>query len=171
MFICSVLPRNCPKPVQTRLNECGLLIRRFRMEAKWSQEMFTAKLQLAGWDIDQSGVARIESGGRTLLDYELKFILNVLGKDWKDIVSDTEPRNCPEPHGEKQNQSGTLIRRFRNELGWTQEMLVEKLQLAGWKIDRSLLVLIEQNQRLLLDYELKFFLDALEKNWNCIFRK
>jgi len=42
---------------------------------------------------------------------------------------------------------------YHTEAGLSQEKLVEKLQLAGWNIDRSLLVLIEKEQRVLLDYD------------------
>jgi len=73
-------------------------------------------------------------------------------------------------HG-RQNLCAALIRKLRKDAGLSQEKLVEKLQLAGWNIDRSLLVLIEKEQRVLLDYKLKFFLDALGKDWDGIFRK
>jgi len=68
-----------------RQNLYGSLIRRFRIDAKWSQETFATKLKVAGWDIDQVVVAYIENGQRNLLDYELKFILDVFGKKCKDL--------------------------------------------------------------------------------------
>jgi len=129
-------------------------------------------MQAAGWDIGRVVVTRIETGRRKLFDYELKFFLDVFGKSWKDVVLDNvEPRICPEPQGERRNLCGTLIRRFRNERGWSQEKLAAKLQLAGWDIDYTVVMLIENGQRVLLDYELKFFLDALGKDWDGIFRK
>ena len=78
--------RNCPRPAQMKQNLCGALIRCFRIEAGWSQEELTAQLQVAGWDMDRVVLAYIESGRRTLLDYELKFFLDVFGKSWKDIA-------------------------------------------------------------------------------------
>jgi len=50
-----------------------------------SQEQLAAKLQLAGWDADQFAVTCIETGQRTLLDYELKFLLDIFGKTHHDI--------------------------------------------------------------------------------------
>ena len=107
-----------------------------------------------------------------LLDYELKSILEVFGKNWADIISesDIEPKNCPRPQREKQNLSGAQIRQLRTELGWSQEKLMTKLQVAGWDIDRTVVIFIENEQRPLLDYELKFFLDALGKDWDGIFK-
>jgi len=78
--------RNCPEPQCGKRNVGGALIRRFRAEAGWSQEKLAAKLQLAGWDIDRTVVVRIETGQRPLLDYELKFFLDIFGKNPQDIV-------------------------------------------------------------------------------------
>ena len=134
--------------------------------------MVSARLQVAGWDIDQATVARIESGKRSLLDYELQFFLDVFGKSWKDVASDgVKPRVCPEPEMAKRNLCGELIRNLRIEQGLTQKKLAEKLQIAGWNIDRVLVMLIENGQRPLLDYELKFFLDALGKDWDSFVRR
>ena len=149
----------------------GKLIRRFRKEAGWTQGELAEKMQAAGWDIHREVVTRIETGRRKLFDYELKFLLDVFGKSWKDIVLDNiEPRKCPKPQEEKRNLLGKLIRRFRTERGWSQEKLATKLQLAGWDIDYYVVMLIENGQRNLLDYELKFFLDALGKDWDSIFK-
>jgi len=62
------------------------MIRKLRKDAGLSQEQFAVKLQLAGWDADQFLVTTIETGQRTLLDYELRFILDVFGKSPQDIV-------------------------------------------------------------------------------------
>jgi len=79
--------RNCPRPEGgEKQNLSGIWIRKFRKEAGWSLEKLTAKLQLAGWDVDLAVVARIEYGQRSLLDYELKFFLDVFGKKLTDIV-------------------------------------------------------------------------------------
>jgi len=51
-----------------------------------SKETLTAKLQVAGWDIDRSLVTLIEIGQRTLFDYELEFFLDVFGRTPQDIV-------------------------------------------------------------------------------------
>jgi len=78
-------PTSIPKPRKERRHHFGKLIRHLRNEAGLSQEKFAAKLQLAGWDVDLAVVARIEYGERPLLDYELGFILDALGKDWDGI--------------------------------------------------------------------------------------
>ena len=129
-------------------------------------------MQLAGWNVNQPVVAQIESGKRTLLDYELQFFLDIFGKDWKDVAREgLEPTNVPKPRGERQHHFGKLIRQLRNEAGLSQEKLAVKLQLAGWDVDRAVVVRIECGQRPLLDYELKFILDALGVGWDDIFRK
>jgi len=82
-----------------------------------------------------------------------------------------KPKKCPVRKMEKRNSSGALIRRLRTELGWNRETLMTKIQLAGWDIDRSVLVLIENEERPLLDQELKLILNVLGKDWDGIFRK
>ena len=78
--------RNCPRPVHGKQNLCGALIRSLRKGAGLSQEQLAVKLQLAGWDADQFLITTIETGQRTLLDYELKFFLDIFGKTYQDIV-------------------------------------------------------------------------------------
>ena len=78
------LRSSCALP-SGRKNLCGVQIRRLRKEAGLSQEEFATKLQLAGWDADQVAVTSIETGQRTILDYELKSLLEVFGKTHHDI--------------------------------------------------------------------------------------
>ena len=66
-------------------------------------------------------------------------------------------------HGKK-NLCGSLIRRLRKNAGLSQEQLAAKLQIAGWDVDGVVIAYIENGQRNLLDYELKFILDAFGKN-------
>ena len=154
--------KHCPTPRDLSLG--GRLIRRFRKEATWTQEELAEKMKTAGWDIGRVVITRIETGRRKLFDYELKFFLDVFGKNWTDIVLDNmEPRNCPKPADEMRNFFGKQIRLFRTELGWSQEKLATKLQLAGWDVDYAIVMRIENGQRTLLDYELKLFLNALGK--------
>ena len=77
--------RNCPKLAAGKQNLGGALVRCFRNEAGWSQEQLAAKMQIAGWDVDRVVVTRIESGQRTLLDYEVRFFLDLFGKRWRDL--------------------------------------------------------------------------------------
>jgi len=137
-----------------------------------SQEELTEQLRLAGWRIGQSTLANIESGKRSLLDYEWQLFLDVFGKSWKDVVpTNVEPIYCPKPQSKKRNSSGALIERFRKELGWTREELMRAIQRAGWDIDRAVLVSIEKQERPLLDYELKLIFAVLGQDWDSIFRK
>jgi len=135
------------------------------MEAGWTQRMLTKKLHLAGWKANQPTVAQIESGNRSLLDYEFQFFLDLFGKGWNDVVRNgLEPKYFPKPEGKRQNHYGsTLVRRFRKELGWSQEKLAAKLQLAGWDVDRSVVARIEYGERFLYDVELKYILDVMGK--------
>jgi len=75
----------CPEPEWGKRNLGGALIRKFRTDGRLSQEALATKLQVAGWNIDRTMIVRIESGARPLLDYELKFFLDVFGKKMKDI--------------------------------------------------------------------------------------
>jgi len=84
MFRIYYVQRNSPR--SRKLNLSGSLIRRMRKDEGITQEQLAAKLQIAGWDIDRVVVTRIETGDRTLFDYELKFFLDVFGKSPKDIV-------------------------------------------------------------------------------------
>ena len=80
--ICRV-HRNSPR--SKRLNLSGDLIRRLRKDAGITQEQLSARLQIMGWCINQEVITRIETGQRTLFDYELKLLLDVFGKSWKDM--------------------------------------------------------------------------------------
>jgi len=134
--------------------------------------MLMEKLRQAGWSTTQPAIAYLESGKRTLLDYELQFLLNIFGKSWKDIALDArEPKNFPKPRGERRHHLGTLVRYFRTEAGLSQEKLAVKLQLAGWDVDRLLVLRIESGQRPLYDRELQFILDVLKVDWESIFGK
>jgi len=42
-------------------------------------------MQLAGWDVDGVILAYVENGQRNLLDYELRFLLDIFGKSMSDL--------------------------------------------------------------------------------------
>lgn len=67
-----------------RFNLCGERVRDARAKAGWSQEQLAAKLQLAGLQLGQMAVSRIETGKRVVPDFELPIIAEVLGvtTDW-----------------------------------------------------------------------------------------
>ena len=61
-----------------RFNLCGERVREARMRMGWSQEELAAKLQLAGLQLGQMAVSRIETGKRVVPDFELPILAEVL---------------------------------------------------------------------------------------------
>ncbi len=57
----------------------GPVVRRLRKQRSWSEARLAERLQLAGWRISRSGLAKIE--GRVVLvgDFELLYFVNVFG--------------------------------------------------------------------------------------------
>lgn len=60
-------------------NCSGTRIRASREKLGLSQEQLAAKIQLAGLDINQKAISRVETGIRVVPDYELLFYANALG--------------------------------------------------------------------------------------------
>lgn len=63
---------------------CGERVREARIHTGWSQEELAAKLQLAGLQLGQMAVSRIETGKRVVPDFELPILAEVLrvSTDW-----------------------------------------------------------------------------------------
>nr|WP_295945192.1 helix-turn-helix transcriptional regulator [uncultured Agathobaculum sp.] len=61
-----------------KANICGSKIRELRKKKKISQEEFAARMQVAGIDIDQRTISRIECEKRFLADFELREIARIL---------------------------------------------------------------------------------------------
>ena len=55
------------------------------------------------------------------------------------------------------NLIGRQVSRLRYQRGWTQDMLVDKLQLAGWMISRSGVSKIENGSMYVSDFRLFYF--------------
>lgn len=73
------------------LNTAGPKIRTLRLKKGYaSQRAFVLKLQLVGLDLDQQTLAAIELRQRSLKDYELKVIAQVLGVTMEQLFP--EPR-------------------------------------------------------------------------------
>ena len=70
--------RKPPNDLEVR-NILGPGIRRVREERGWSQEELARRLQLAGWDVDRTLVARIELRTRCITDMELLALASTLG--------------------------------------------------------------------------------------------
>lgn len=72
-----------------RCNVSGTKIKLLRESAGLSQEQLAAKIQLAGLNLNQKAISRIETGNRIVADFELFYfsealnvpILTLLGKD------------------------------------------------------------------------------------------
>lgn len=61
-----------------KCNVSGAKIRNLREAAGLSQEQLAAKLQLAGLNLNQKAVSRIETGDRVVPDFELLHFSEVL---------------------------------------------------------------------------------------------
>ncbi len=61
-----------------RANICGSKIRELRQKKKLSQEELAAKMQIAGIDIDQRTISRIECEQRFLADFEMREFARIL---------------------------------------------------------------------------------------------
>lgn len=59
-------------------NNIGPQVRRLRYDREWSQSVFAAKLQIAGLDIDRSGVSKIEARMVFVDDRTLMYLADVL---------------------------------------------------------------------------------------------
>jgi len=70
--------RKPPNDLQVR-NILGPGIRRVREERGWSQDDLARRLQLAGWDVDRTLIARIELRTRCITDMELLALAKTLG--------------------------------------------------------------------------------------------
>ena len=68
-------------------------------------------------------------------------------------------------HGEKNLISQRLIA-LRKEHGLSQRDLAQKLQLAGYDMDRNVITRIETNQRYVTDIELKALAEALDTTYS-----
>ena len=55
------------------------------------------------------------------------------------------------------NLAGRLVNKLRNERGWTQDELADRLQQAGWRVSRSGLSKIEGGLVYVHDYQVQIF--------------
>jgi transcriptional regulator with XRE-family HTH domain len=67
-------------------NAVGPQIARERLKRNLTQEALATKLQLAGLDLDRISVAKIETGIRSVYDYELAVIAMLLGVSANDLL-------------------------------------------------------------------------------------
>ena len=62
----------------------------------------------------------------------------------------------------KKNVIGKKLREIRKKKGYSQEALAAKMQVMAINIDQQAVSKIEHNRRLVLDYDLKGFCEALD---------
>ena len=62
------------------------MIRRLREREGLSQEELAAKLQLAGLNLNQKAISRIETGVRVVPDFELLFFSKVLSVSPEELL-------------------------------------------------------------------------------------
>ena len=68
-----------------RLNVVGPQVRKIRVRKGWTQDVLAQKLQLAGWDVSRTSLAKLESQLRWVPDCELLFLSKVLGVGIPDL--------------------------------------------------------------------------------------
>ncbi|MBQ9252437.1 MAG: helix-turn-helix transcriptional regulator [Clostridia bacterium] len=70
-------------------NITGEQIKRRRKEKGLTQEQVVAQMQVAGIQIDQKAISRIESGDRVITDYELMKMADILGVSVDQLIRDS----------------------------------------------------------------------------------
>jgi transcriptional regulator with XRE-family HTH domain len=60
-------------------NISGPIIRHLRYARGWTQSDLAAKLQLGGLDLDRADIAKLESQLRSIYDFELFLLAEILG--------------------------------------------------------------------------------------------
>lgn len=68
----------------------------------------------------------------------------------------------------KCNISGNRIRKYREQLGLSQEQLAANLQLIGLNLNQKAISRIETGERVVPDYELTYFAEIFSCNVNCL---
>jgi DNA-binding XRE family transcriptional regulator len=69
-----------------KANIAGTNIRRLRRKRKLSQDELAARLQVAGVDLDQRAISRMERQERFLADFELREIARILQVSMEELT-------------------------------------------------------------------------------------
>lgn len=69
-----------------KTNVSGQQIKNIRNDRKLTQGQLVARLELAGVDITQATLSRIESGERFVADFELALIAKILNVDINELI-------------------------------------------------------------------------------------
>lgn len=62
---------------------------------------------------------------------------------------------------DKKNVVSAMVRNYRKQRGYTQQQLAFKMQLMGVNMDQQMVSKIEQNRRIVTDYELACICEIL----------
>jgi len=67
-------------------NLIGPQVRKIRDQKDWSQAVLAQKLQLQGWDLNRTSIAKLEAQLRRVTDGELLFLAKVLQVPIADLL-------------------------------------------------------------------------------------
>lgn len=73
--------------------------------------------------------------------------------------------------GDKNNLSGSAIKRLRLEKGWSQRELADLLQLKGLDVDKNAIQRIEARKRFVTDIELVYFAKIFEVGYEQLLKQ
>ncbi len=71
-----------------RKNIIGEKVRALRKQQGMTQRALAEQLQLAGYDVTDLTILRIESGDRFVPDYEVRALANVLGVSYEKLLDE-----------------------------------------------------------------------------------
>ena len=71
-----------------RKNIIGEKVRALRKQQGMTQRTLAEQLQLAGYDVTDLTILRIESGDRFVPDYEVRALANVLGVSYEKLLDE-----------------------------------------------------------------------------------
>jgi transcriptional regulator with XRE-family HTH domain len=74
----------------TNLNLLGARLASARQEKGWTQDHLAIQLQLAGWRTSRIVVSQIETGRRSILDFELVLIAGILGVSVDQLIREAQ---------------------------------------------------------------------------------
>lgn len=69
-------------------NIAGEKIKALRKAQKITQEQIAARMQIAGIQVNQKAVSRMESGDRIVTDYELKRLAEIFGVSADELLAE-----------------------------------------------------------------------------------
>lgn len=81
---------NSRRKYNDKMNISGMRVKEYRKLRKLSREELSNKLMLIGIDVPGQAIANLENGTRTIVDYELCGIAEVLDISILDLLKDYE---------------------------------------------------------------------------------